>query len=233
MYAYSKKTTIGWIRGVSTKRVCVFRLMPMPLLRPQRQRQQHHPIRFITTRTAAALRLLDIPRAQEHTLTMKQLRHAYFAAAKKCHPDTNTQRQQQQEQTTNADKAEKQRQHADFLELTAAYELLARAMASGGGDQSDGDDGTIVISPDEEADFRAACELQLGVSAEIVEECKQSPLFRTWLAGRTDSAHTWRDFLRKNGGLAPKLPSVAGQLPAGGGGGGVATPRLKSRRKRR
>lgn len=46
---------------------------------------------------------------------------------------------------------------------------------------------------------------------------------------RTDAAHTWRDFLRKNGGLKPQLPTVSDHL---GMNDGVVPPLYRRRRKR-
>lgn len=170
--------------------------------------------RCISTRTA--LHLLGLPHDHASnslaTLTTAQLRQAYFAAAKKCHPDVA--------QSTSSSSSSS---HDDFLRLTTAYEVLSAAVA--------GVDDPSMISADEEADFRTACDLQLGVPAEIVEECKRSPVFRRWLAGRTDAAHTWRDFLMQNGGLAPKLPIVTASL--GMDPNAVISSRLQSRRRRK
>ena len=160
--------------------------------------------------TPAALRLLGLTHEQHATLTLPQLRQAYFAAAKRCHPDM----QQTDEGNTNTS-------HDDFLRLTDAYERLSQSVT--------GIHDVATITADEEAAFRTACDLQLGVPAEMVEECKRSPVFRQWLAGRTDSAHTWRNFLTQNGGLAPKLAPVAGHL----GMSEDVVPRLRTRRKRR
>jgi hypothetical protein len=166
--------------------------------------------------TQESLRLLglsssSLSRGQSDSLTLMELRQAYFAAAKRCHPDTQ--------------KAASDASHDDFLRVTTAYEVLSRKLSPYAHE-----DGSPVISADEEADFRTACEQRLGVSADIVEECKRSPIFRQWLAGRSDSAHMWRSFFTQHGGLAPKLPHVSGVLEAGKD---VATPRLNSRRKRR
>lgn len=169
--------------------------------------------RCISTR--AALHLLGLPHDHASnalaTLTSTQLRQAYFAAAKKCHPDVAKSRN------------DSSSSHDNFLRLTAAYEVLSAAVT--------GVEDPSIISADEEADFRTACDLQLGVPAEIVEECKRSPVFRGWLAGRTDAAHTWRDFLMQNGGLAPKLPVVTASL--GMDPNAVVTSQSQSRRRRK
>jgi hypothetical protein len=175
--------------------------------------QQRGWARPLTTR--AALQLLGLPKEYESTLTLPQLRKAYFAAAKRCHPDVV----QQTSPTTT-----KKGDTTDFLQLTAAYEFLSQSVL--GGTSLTYTD----ITADEEIAFRNACDVQLGVPAEIVEECKRSPLFRRWLAGRTDAAHTWRNFLTQNGGLAPKLAPVVGHLTMSND---AAIPRLRSRRKRR
>lgn len=146
--------------------------------------------RLITVRAARELLGFD----QTSPIQVKQLRAAYFAAAKQCHPDART------SSSNSAD---------DFLQLTAAYEVLLQQETTVTFTEA-----VSVVGYEEEQAFRAACELQLGVDAEIVEECKQSPEFRHWLTGRTDAAHTWRDFFRQNGGLAPKLQSFV-KLPAG------------------
>jgi hypothetical protein len=173
--------------------------------------------------TQEARRLLGLSssssssRGPDTALTLVEVRVAYFAAAKRCHPDT----QSQAAATATAD---------DFLQVTTAYKVLSQTLSPyADQNNNDGSPSCVMMSADQEADFRAACEQRLGVSAEIVEECKRSPLFLQWLAGRSDSAHTWRSFFTQHGGLAPQLPHVSGVLEAGV----VATPRLKARRKRR
>jgi hypothetical protein len=89
---------------------------------------------------------------------------------------------------------------SDFLRITNAYELLQQEAIKST---------NYVTSQEEEEDFRNACEQQLGLSAEIVEECKQNPAFLRWLSGRTDSAHYWRSFFHQNGGLAPRLQHLS------------------------
>lgn len=162
----------------------------------QWHQKQRFPGRHLTTRTA--LQLLGLPREHESSLTLPQLRQAYFAAAKRCHPDVV-----QTSSEDNNDGARKKGDTADFLQLTAAYEHLSQSLTGLSLPHT-------IITVDEETAFRNACDVQLGVPAEIVEECKRSPLFRRWLAGRTDAAHTWRNFLTQNGGLAPKLARGCG-----------------------
>ena len=194
------------------------RLLPRQLKDDlQRLINNHHVSvrysRYISTH--ADLKLLGLSKHDEHNLNIKELRQAYFAAAKLCHPDM------QQENGADSKPG-----HDEFLRVTAAYERLSQSLSNGPSSSSN-----IIIDADEEADFRAACDLQLGVPAEIVEECKRSPIFRRWLAGRTDAAHTWRNFLTQNGGLAPKLPIIAGEL--GMNKQNITSSRLQSRRKRR
>jgi hypothetical protein len=113
--------------------------------------------------------------------------------------------------------------HQDFLQITMAYEILQNELAGYGEDKYN----SIVIPYDEEQAFRVACEQQLGLPAEIVEECKENTMFREWLTGNTDSAHTWRNFFMQHGGLAPKLKASAGVIEAG------AVSTLVPRRRKR
>jgi DnaJ domain len=132
------------------------------------------------------------------SLTLKELRHAYFAAAKKCHPDLQNDDEDKDNNNSNA-----------FLQVTLAYEMLQKEIVSAREDE----DMLLDIPVSEDEEFRKACRTQLGIDAEIVEECKKSPIFRQWLLGRTDSAHYWRSFFTQHGGFAPKLrPVVVGGL---------------------
>ena len=139
---------------------------------------------------------------------MLELRIAYFRKAKECHPDVRS----------PADQASP---HQDFLEVTMAYEKLQQEVT---GLETD----AIEMSFTEEQSFRIACEQQLGLPAEIVEECKTSPMFREWLSGNTDSAHHWRNFFMQHGGLAPILQTGCAKAIQAGPVSGAA-----SRRKRR
>ena len=113
--------------------------------------------------------------------TARDIRKAYFLAAKACHPDV-------QKQDDGG---------AAFRMVTVAYEVLQSNISV--------EDQAILVTEDEEVAFRIACRQVLGLPAEVVEESKQNPMFRTWLKGRTDGAFTWRNFLSQHGGLAPKL----------------------------
>ena len=203
---------------------------------PLQQRQR----RYITTRAARAL--LGFPSkssTDEKPITLKELRHAYFAAAKKCHPDMQQQQQQQppdrndddDDEETNDDNNDNSDESKDeFLQLTRAYELLQAEITK---------DGNLIlstISASEEEEFRLACQSELGVAAEIVEECKRTPIFRQWLMGGSDSAHRWKIFFLSHGGLAPKLRPNGGAISAGGTideNGKYKAPPHTTRRKRR
>lgn len=140
-------------------------------------------------------------------LTIKEIRLAYFEAAKKCHPDTNS-----ATSGVDEDRTSKHDQAELFHRITAAYEFLIQyhTKRSNSNDTNTwfADSGSYDyddITVEEENEFRIACQMHLGLSAENVEESKQSPVFRQWLLGLTDSAYLWRTFLSQHGGLAPKL----------------------------
>ena len=140
--------------------------------------------------------------------TIKELRHAYFDAAKQCHPDL----QRHKEKENGADAL-------DFRDITAAYEHLLNHQINNGE--------KFQISQDEEDTYRQACLDVLGVPADIVEESKQNPMFRHWLGGNTDGAQHWRAFFSGHGGLAEKLRPPAGYLETS-----HSRPRSETRRKR-
>ena len=133
----------------------------------------------------------------------KQLRDAYFLAARSAHPDTTA---------AGTDTADASRA---FIAISDAYEKLRAT----GLDAED----TVSARNEEdrnEEDFRAACQSWLGCDALLVEEAKRCPIFREWLKGNTDAAQQWRAFLRLHGGLAPVIapapPGLAvGARPAG------------------
>ena len=143
-------------------------------------------VRSITTR--AALSMLGM----EGAFTQRQLRDAYYTAAKRCHPDL-----------VSADETP-----LDFREVTDAFEQLMKDRSMMELDEND--DELITVSEDER--FRTACREILGLSAEIVEESKRDPKFRQWLKGNTDAAHYWSNFLMGHGGLAPQLRPPAGYI---------------------
>ncbi len=157
-------------------------------------------------RIHAALDLLHL--SHHDSWTQKELRDAYFTAAKQCHPDV---RHQNGDNDNDAEqmKADLSNQ---FLEITEAYELLQTYGGVGGkarphhdGSDKNPDENYNYITLTEEQQFRQACIEYLGIDAEIVEESKRCPMFRKWLKGRSVDAFHWNLFLMKNGGLAPML----------------------------
>ncbi len=166
--------------------------------------------------TSAAKSMLGF--AEDQKFSMRELRHAYFEAAKRCHPDVV--RQHQSDGNVDNDTA------LDFKDITEAYEHLLS------GDHSSlfsKEELANIISVSEDDEYRQACHAMLGLSAEIVEESKQNPMFRRWLTGNTDAAHHWRSFFAAHGGLAQKLRPPAGYL---GQGGERAVIKSETRRKK-
>jgi hypothetical protein len=135
--------------------------------------------------------------------TVPELRAAYFEAAKQTHPDM-----------LRSDKNDKNTDAAvlGFRNVTQAYEQLLHSPSEL---SERSDDDVEIIPQDEEESYRSACVDFLGLPAEIVEESKQNPMFRRWLEGNTDAAHTWRSFFAVNGGLAQKLRPPSGYLGVG------------------
>ena len=135
-------------------------------------------------------------------LTYKQLRNAYFKAAKRCHPDLAP----SVKVTTSLSQSSSRQSSNMFLQITEAYELLIPYTINTIIDPIFGDESTLSEKEKYEIEeYKEACQLWLGISAEIVEESKKCPLFRQWLMGNTDSALKWNTFLCLNGGLAPRL----------------------------
>lgn len=143
--------------------------------------------------TTAAKSMLGF--SEDHKPSIRELRHAYFEAAKRYHPDV----------VLKADAS------LDFRDVTVAYEHLL----SGGDMQYKKEDMENIVTLSEEEEYRQACKEVLGLPAEIVEESKQNPMFRQWLTGNTDAAHHWRLFFAGHGGLAQKLRPPAGYLGKG------------------
>jgi hypothetical protein len=176
--------------------------------------------------TSAAKSILGFSEGQQFTI--RELRHAYFEAAKRWHPDVAVVRQQKIMDTNNSN------EHTnvdtiDFRDITDAYEHLLNCP-----DHHTGMENKNIITIDEDEEYRQACQSQLGLPAEIVEESKRNPMFRKWLLGNTDAAHLWRVFLAANGGLAQKLRPIAGYLEKGTEvGGGVKKSETRRRRSRR
>ena len=158
--------------------------------------------------TSAAKSMLGL--ADQQVLSVRQLRQAYFELAKQCHPDVAS------------------RTQLDFREITEAYEHLLNR-----GGFCDEADLANAVTADEEDEYRRACDAVLNLPAEVVEECKQNPLFRRWLGGNTDGAQYWRIFFAGHGGLAQKLRPPAGLLGEerqDGTGKRLATRRKRTRR---
>lgn len=159
----------------------------------------HHNIQqrcFISVH--AAKRLLGLSPVGQ--FSFKDLRARYLDKAKKCHPDTK-------DENTEAKNA-----HSEFILLTEAYQVLQQQTSCGNVDKKAMNshwkrhsNNNEKESQEDEQNYREACLWRLGVDAEIVEECKRSPMFLQWLEGRTDAAQTWRDFIVEFGGLGPKL----------------------------
>ena len=138
----------------------------------------------------SALSLLKL--SDNRDFSGKDLRDAYFSAAKLCHPDLN--------KTKSNDFLTDR-----FLQITDAYELLQKFNKNPGGGAEDDIDMSHIISKSEEQMYRDACRECLGLEAETVEESKRCALFRDWLKGKTDAAFTWSNFFMSHGGLAPML----------------------------
>ena len=152
----------------------------------------------------AARGLLDLPEA----FTPKELRHAYFRKARESHPDAVG-------PGDDDDSSDAARQ---FIAFSDAYDALRAAAGE-----------AEEITQSEEDDFRAACQAELGLDAEIVEEAKKCYMFRIWAQKKTDTASFWRRFLYLNGGLAPRLRP---RVMVGAGGGDSAGPRKRVVRRR-
>lgn len=165
--------------------------------------------------TAAAKSMLGFT---EHCRpTVRELRHAYFEAAKLHHPDVVQQRNDEDEPSTH--------KLLDFRDITIAYEhLLQSAHVSHTSSQEP------IITIDEEEEYRTACLQILGIPAEIVEESKKNPMFRQWLMGKTDAAMHWKMFFSQHGGLAEKLrPRVSLE----GGSHNEVVRKVETRRKKK
>ena len=129
--------------------------------------------------------------SEDGKFSLRELRHAYFEAAKRYHPDVI---------------AEGQDLEFDFKDVTNAYEhLLSGDSNDDTTPQYSKEEMDNIVTLSEEEEYRQACRDQLGLPAEIVEESKSNPMFRKWLTGNTDAAHYWRMFLTGHGGLAVKL----------------------------
>lgn len=156
--------------------------------------QKHHHIS-----TSSAKSMLGFN--DDKRPSIRELRNAYFAAAKRCHPDVVKQQQQSGDEHASF----------DFRDITDAYEHLL----NGDHIEYNQEEADNLVSRNEEEEYREACKNMLGIPAEIVEESKQNPMFRKWLQGNTDAAFHWRSFFAAHGGLAQKLRPRAGYLGRG------------------
>ena len=140
---------------------------------------------------------------------MKELRLAYFEAAKRTHPDAYA-------SSSDSISSSSSTGGEEFCRVTEAYERL---LASSSRDMVavDVESGAWnwIITREEEEEYRRACQDVLGIPAEIVEESKQNPMFRHWLHGNTDGAQHWRAFFAVHGGLAQKLARPVAYLESG------------------
>ena len=161
---------------------------------------------------------------EDHTPTIRELRQAYFDAAKLYHPDVV---QQTEDDDDDVEGASTTTNDIDFRDITEAYEHLLNGKHIAHYSQ---EIMKATISINEEEEYRHACKTILGIPAEIVEESKQNPMFLHWLGGNTDGAQHWRAFFAAYGGLAQKLRPVAGFLEEGEGDGVVR--KSETRRKR-
>lgn len=178
----------------------------------------------------SALRILQL-QDKKYNYTPYDLRDAYFAAAKFCHPDSNKNATLSQDEST-----------IQFLQVTEAYEILqtdTRTRTGKGGKsklntEKDDDDhnNPFVIQKSAEEEYRTACREFLGLDAETVEESKRCPLFREWLKGNTDAVFHWNRFFMVNGGLAPMLNRKR-VLKLSDGDDGSGSNSNGSRRRRR
>ena len=193
----------------------------------QHHHHHHHHRRHIST--SAAKSMLGF--SEDQQFSIRELRHAYFEAAKRYHPDV-ARRSQQQNDEKNTDITIPT---IDFRDITVAYEHLLNCdhHLQHNNTSFSTEDMENIITIDEDEEYRQACQSQLGLPAEIVEESKRNPMFRKWLLGNTDSAHIWRVFLSSNGGLAQKLRPIAGYLGKGGEVGVVKKSETRRRRPRR
>lgn len=144
--------------------------------------------RFGSLDYQSALRLLKLKNSNttsgNSNINLKDLRKAYFQAAKQCHPDTIV--------NESSTQVTKQDSSAQFMLVSEAYEVLLSIISpvSDGKLRSEG-----LISEREEIEFRRNCQDWLGIPADVVEESKRCPLFRQWLKGNTDAAFHWKVFL--------------------------------------
>lgn len=165
--------------------------------------------------------------SDDEKFTVRELRDAYFEAAKRHHPDVVQNNRGGAEDGVGA--ATTTERALDFRDITEAYEHLLNGECCHNTQLSE-EELEQIVTISEEEEYRQACQSILGLPAEIVEESKQNPMFRKWLVGNTDAAHHWRMFFAGHGGLAQKLRPPAGYL---GRGEEEVVRKSDTRRKRR
>ena len=193
----------------------------------------HRPNSSSSTQVKLALRTLSLSKG----FSNKELRDAYFDAAKRCHPDSYSPSTTSTTDTTQMGDIlataggetvhkTKARMTDMFLEITEAYELLRQHPGGSlSSPQLRQEEEDMDIMPQSEEEFyRQAVRETLGIEAEILEESKKCPMFRLWLKGGSIMAFHFNLFLMRHGGLAPML----GKRKAAELGEGV-----KKRRKKR
>jgi hypothetical protein len=160
----------------------------------------------------SALRILSLSQGFQP----KDLRDAYFDAAKKCHPDSHSSLHSiRVEHAANGDGDDRRRAKLSsmFLEITEAYELLRKYPGGYVNSSSKKSSFSVdeqdveydFISKTEEQHYREAVQEALGIDAEALEESKRCPMFREWLKGKSHMAFHFNLFLMRHGGLAPML----------------------------
>ena len=168
---------------------------------------------------SASLKLLSLTRH----FTARELRDAYFDAAKRCHPDTASLQTPRSSAAAAAahtrtrtrtipvdEDAQKAQASNSFLEITEAYEALQEYSANGrkdNGGLSKQYNEMDFITKTEEQYYREAVKETLGIDADVLEESKKCPMFRIWLKGGSHTAFHYNIFLMRHGGLAQMLPA--------------------------
>ena len=178
----------------------------------------HFTNNHVSADLVSASSILGLASFHGATYTAKEIREAYFRAAKRCHPDVLRGNQQQ------SDPSQIEEASFRFIRLTEAYESLLSTLSNPLKEQLQH------IQPDEEEEFRSVCIDWLNIPAEVVEESKRCPMFRQWLMGNTDAAMHWLNFLHLHGGLAPRLKSTLLRLDSGAD---VGIDQIVRRRRRR
>ena len=156
----------------------------------------------VTRSRAAASRTISVAAARARLglvegFSARQLRDAYFMAARSAHPDTTT---------AGTDASEASRA---FIAISDAYQMLRAG--------SGAEDPVDARKEEAEEDFRAACQSWLGCDALLVEEAKRCPIFREWPGeyGRCPAVAGVSSLARRP--RAPRAPPglAAGARPAG------------------